>query len=304
MRKQRDLKKWVCRGERALRHPGLLSGRIRYNCARFISDNLSAVGCYDYPYRIIFLAGMALSGSTWMQNLLARIPGYYTRYWSLPDDVAYRQDFTDSGFSRIPRHGYTLMKTHLNPTIGNLGCIRRNGVEKVLITYRDLRSVAVSRYCRLAAFPKAKNAFDFIDYRALGKEKALDNSIEVVGSAYVSWIRAWFEIAKQDSDQYHFVKFEDLKKDTKGEFRKVLRFYEIELSDEKVDKIIEMVKGKGTMKQNIMSAKLVPHGYASNFRMGKIDEWQSELSDTQIGRCKELMGDVLIELGYEKDLNW
>ena len=285
-------------------HPVLCSRRLSYNFQRFTSARLSSLGYYKYPYRFIFIVGMAIGGTTWMKNLVARIPGYYTYPTPIPKDVDYQCDYVDSAFSRIPKHGYVLFKTHLRPTQENLDCLLRNGVEKILITHRDLRDVAVSCYYRLVNFPKSKDAYDFVDYRMMGKENAMSHSIEITGSYYVRWIRGWQEIAKQDPERYHFTKFEDLKKDTEGAFKKVLHFYGIELSDKKIKEIVEASKGKGNMKKNIAESRILPWGYSSNFRSGKIGNWKNELTDAQIKKCKDLLGSTLIEFGYEKDLNW
>lgn len=301
---RRNLRWWASEGFLAASHPVLLSRRIYYDVDRLVSDNLSAFGYYSYPHRIIFLAGMAMSATTWMKNLLARIPGYYTRSTPMPPEIAYNHGIADSAFSHVPKHGYTLFKTHLDPKPENLDCIFRNGVDKVLITYRDLRDVAVARYYRLIEFPKARDAFDFVDYQALGKEKTMDHSIEIVSSEYVWWIREWMNVAQRDPGRYHFTKFEDLKKDTIGEFKKVLDFYGITLTDEKVGEIVEKARGRGTVRKNLTEAKVLPWGYAANFRSGKIGNWKQEFTKDQIAKCKELIGPALIELGYEKDLNW
>ncbi|TRZ53309.1 hypothetical protein D4S03_01980 [bacterium] len=301
---QRNLGWFARAAYKATLHPVLATRRITYNVDRFISDNLSEVGYYTYPHRMIFLAGMAMSASTWMKNLLARIPGYYTRSTPMPFDVAYNQDICDSFFSFVPKHGYSLFKTHLNPKSENLDCIFRHGVDKVLITYRDLRDVAVARYYRLIEFPKARDAFDFVDYQALGKERALDHSIELVASEYVWWICEWIKIAKTHPERYHFTRFEDLKKDTVGEFKKVLDFYGIKLTNEKVGDIVEQARGRGTMRKNIIESRILPEGYAANFRSGRIGNWKEDFTENQKQKCKELFGPVLIELGYEKDFNW
>jgi len=99
-------------------------------------------------------------------------------------------------------------------------------------------------------------------------------------------------------------RFEELKKDTKVEFDRILDFYGINLSSGRVDKIVEKASGKGTMVKNVEAAKILPRGFSSNFRSGKVAGWKEELSASHIKTCKELMGDALIELGYEKDLNW
>tara|TARA_B100000315_G_C14229748_1_gene430370 strand:+ start:245 stop:409 length:165 start_codon:yes stop_codon:yes gene_type:complete len=52
------------------------------------------------------------------------------------------------------------------------------------------------------------------------------------------------------------------------------------------------------------SAESLPWGFSSNFRAGRIGDWQDDMNTHQIQRCRELLGDILIDLGYEKDLNW
>jgi hypothetical protein len=300
----RDLNWWVQRGSLAARHPVLLSKRLSYNLNRSASDVFSAMKYYDYQYKIIFLVGMSAGGTTWMKNLLARIPGYYTRHMPMPLDVSYRQDIVDSAFNRLPKYGYTLFKTHIEPKPENLDCMLRNGVEKILVMYRDFRDVAVSRYYRLINFPKPSDAFDFVDYRTIGKEKALLNSIDVVAKECVPWIEGWHKLAREETGRYHFTKFEDLKNDTKGEFQRVLKFYGIELSEKKVEEIVDAAKGRGAMNKNIDESRILPWGHASNFRSGKVGGWKNEFSEAHIRKCKGLLGGSLIELAYEKDLNW
>ena len=300
----RDFKWFIRNAVLGLSHPRLLSIRLWYNTKRTVANNLFMFKYYNYPYKIIFLAGMPLSATTWMKTLLARIPGYFTRPAPMPQDITYNADICDSAFSYTPRYGYTLFKTHLTPSRENLACLLRNEVKKILVTHRDLRDVAVSRYYRLVDFPKPQDAFDFVDYQMMGREKALNHSIDVIGTEYVSWIRGWLEIARKDPERYHFSKFEELKKDTKGTFLKALNFYGIELSDKKIDEIIEAAKGRKNVKQNMAEFKLLPLAYSSNFRSGKIGGWKDELSDAQIEKCKDLLGPTLIELGYEKDLSW
>lgn len=299
-----DWRWWVRTGFYLLFHPWQFIPRVIYNVRRAGSDVLAVSGYYRYPNHIIFIAGMPMSASTWVKNLLARIPGYYTRATPMPWDIQYTQGICDSAFRYVPKHGYTLFKTHLRPSDENFQCILRNGVEKVVVTYRDLRDVAVSRYYRLIDFPKSPSAFDYVDYRSMGKEKALDHSIEIIPDDYVSWIRGWFSLALRYPGRIHFVKFEDLKRNTKGEFGKILEFYDIDISDENIEKIIDAAKGMGNVKNNITKAPTLPWAYSSNFRTGKVGNWKSEFTDSQIQKCKKLFGEALIELGYEKDLEW
>lgn len=301
---ERDIKFWLNVALFAAQHPSYVFRRPLYNVKRFYADRLGQFGYYNYPYKIIFLAGMAMGGTTWMKTLLGRIPGYHTRRTPMPHDIAYYQNICDSAFRPVSKYGYTLFKTHLNPTPENIDCLFRNSVKKIIVTYRDLRDIAVSRYHRHIDFPTPKKMPDFVDYWAMGKEKAINHSIEVVAGLYVPWVLGWLEYKDRYPGQIHIETFEDLKKDTKSTFKRVLDFFEIELPDQKIDEIIEAAKGKGDVKKNFYATILTPPAYASNFRSGKSGSWREKMTDEQKEKCKKMFGQTLIKLGYEKDLNW
>lgn len=301
----KDIKRYLRWGLKTVSHPVLVSGRIWYNARRTVADILYPFGYCNYPYRIIFLAGMSLGGSTWMKSMLSKIPGVFTRPTPMPFDIQYRQDICDSAFSRFPKkYGNTLFKTHLNPTQENLECLSRNGVDKILITYRDFRDALVSHYYRLVVTPKPKDACDYRDYRAMDKETAMNYLIEDSAEYSVPWVRGWFQLAKEDPDRYHFTRFEDMKADTKQAFRGVLDFYQIKLPENKIDRIIDLSRGKGTMEKNLKAGIILPSGLTTNFRSGKIGSWKEEFTKSNIKKCKEFLGNALIEFNYEKDLNW
>ncbi len=138
----------------------------------------------------------------------------------------------------------------------------------------------------------------------MGKERAINLLIEHTSMYFVPWIRGWIDVAKKEPERYHFIKFEELKNDTKGTFSKVLDFYGLNLKDKKIDRIIELAKGSGDMKANIEKLKILPRGYVSTFRSGEIGQWKNEFTKDQVENAKRLLGPALIELGFERDLTW
>lgn len=301
----RDFNWWMERCLLGVAHPGLVLKRMRYNLDRRSADVFSKCGYYKYPHHIIFLAGMAMSASTWVKNLLARIPGYFTRAEPMPKEMALRGYIIDSFFRCAPKYGYSLFKTHIGPSQDNLDCLFRNDVKKIIVSYRDLRDVAVARYYRLLKYPfRGYDSDHKINYAKVDKETALDDSIEVVAKRFVPWIRGWLKNGALFPEKFLFITFEELKGDTVETFGKILRFYDIFLSSEKIKEIVLKTSGKRTMEDNIEAGKILPWGYSSNFRSGKINGWKDELTEAHIKKCKYLLGDALIELGYEKDLNW
>jgi len=104
---------------------------------------------------------MPLSGTTKVKNMCSMIPGYFSRYTPMDYRIAVNQNISDSAFRYTPNWSYSLFKTHLNPNKKNIDIIKKNGVKKVVVTYRDLRDVVISNYHRLITI-KPKKAIQII----------------------------------------------------------------------------------------------------------------------------------------------
>ena len=235
-----------------------------------------------YKYKIIFLAGMPMSATTKVKNMCGMIPGYFTRYSPMPYNIRVNQDISNSAFRYTPFWSYTLFKTHLNPNSQNLDIIKKNGVEKVIVTYRDLRDVVIARYHRLIKFPKKKNDPNFSEYHLIKKSDAINDSIEVVSKDYINWINGWFDIANSENNFVLFIKFEDLIINPKNEFKKILNFYEINLNEKFIEQICKNTEGKKDMVTNLNESRILPWALSSNFRSAKIGNWKSEFTEENL----------------------
>lgn len=288
-------------------HPKLLLMRVIYIFKRFIFD-IYFIFKKPYKYNYIFIAGMTMSSTTRVKNMCGHIPGYFTRYMPMPHSIAIRQDICNSAFMFSPSWSYSLFKTHLNPSENNLEVLKRNKIKKIVVTYRDLRDVALARYYRLLKFPKKANEPYYLppekQYKNISKEEGLNDCIKVICEFVPNWIFKWFEISEKEKDLVLFCKFEDLNIQPKIEFKKILDFYEINLSETKIDKIIQITKGKKNMVENMNEYKFLPNAYASNFRSGKIGGWKNEFTKNNISEFKKLAGNSLVKLGYEKNNDW
>ena len=257
-----------------------------------------------YKYKIIFLAGMPMSATTKVKNMCGMIPGYFTRYSPMPYEVAVNGDISKSAFRYTPNWSYTLFKTHLNPSLNNLEIIKANGVRKIVVTYRDLRDVALSRYHRLIKSPMKKGDPNYSEYHLMDKSDAINHSINIVAHNYIKWINGWFNISNKNKGFILFIKFEDLIHNPKKEFRKILNFYEINLNEKLINHICESTEGKKDMVTNLNNAKVLPWAFSSNFRSGKIGNWKKEFTKDNLINAKRLLGKSLIDLKYENNLNW
>ena len=291
-------------------NPHLIIIRLLYNLKRFSSDIMAKFGRYKHKYNIIFIAGQPMSATTLVLNMLGLIPGYYTRYAPVPNDIAIKQDISESAFKYCPENGFTIFKTHLNPYEENINIIKKNRVKKVIVTYRDLRDVVISEYHRRIAWPMEINEPNYFDYNSISKEEGLNHMISLSlkknpnGISHVEWIKGWFEISKKYKNFVHFCKFEMLMNSPEHELSKILNFYEIAVSRKKIEKIVKKTKGKKTMIKNMYQSALLPGAMASNFRSGIIGSWKTEFTENNKKHFKNLIGNFLIDLGYAKDNNW
>ena len=245
-----------------------------------------------------------MSATTKVKNMCGMIPGYFSRYSPIPYHIDVKQDITDSAFKYCPSWSYSLYKSHLNPSKENIDVIKRNNVKKVVVTYRDLRDVVIARYHRLIKFPKRKGDPNYVDYNKMKKSDAINHSIEVVSKDFTKWISGWLEIKKEDNNYVLLIKFEDLIMNSEVEFCKILKFYEINLDKKLIQKIVKNTKGKKNMITNLNDSRILPWAISSNFRSGKIGNWKNEFNAENKLNAKKLLGDSLIKLGYENNLDW
>ena len=257
-----------------------------------------------YKYNIIFIAGMPISASTLLKNMLGNIPFYFTRYTPIPQKININKNISSSAFKFCPRNSYTLFKTHLNPNEKNIEILDNNNVKKIIVSYRDLRDVALSRYYRILQFPKKIDDPRYVDYNNMNKEDDINHSINVICEHYIKWINGWIEISNKRPDYIHFCKFENLINDKKRELKKILKFYEINLDENIINEIILKTQGKNSVQKNISDSALLPWALSSNFRKGKIGEWKKEFTAKNIFEFKSKSNSILVKLGYETSDNW
>ena len=161
-----------------------------------------------------------------------------------------------------------------------------------------MRDVIVSRYFRLKAFPKNKKDPLFFDYNKHSKEDSINHNIKIIKKYYIPWLENWFKFYKKNKDFIFFCKYEDLRKNPKKNFKKLLKFYSIELSEKKIFQILEKIKGKKNMKENFSRAWIMPTALASNFRSGKVNDWKNHFSKKNKKFCNQEIGKYLKKLGY------
>ena len=274
--------------------PGLLAG-LGHNLA---NDLRARAGAYNYPHKVIFVAGLPKSGTTWVQNQLARVPGYNIRRLHDPQGALGTGDISDSVFRALPASGYSVVKTHTRHTPANFEIIRRH-VPKFIVMIRDLRDMCVSRYFHVRKDPSARH---HAQYNAEPQDAGMAHCIGVVGDYFVPWVADWVRAARAHPETIYLLRYETLHASPGKVFAELLAFYGIEAPQELVAGMGEsrMKEGKDLGEQLQANTWLL----RSTERKGEIGGWKEVFTPAHKAQFKQVAGQLLVDLGYEKDLDW
>jgi len=165
----------------------------RYSLGIYKEDILSKLNYYNYKHRILFIAGLPKSGTTWVENFFFNVPGYCPRKISGDPNIIIKQDLPYNAFEKIPKYGYSYIKTHVNPTEENFKILENANIKKIIVMIRDNRDVSISRYYHRLKRPKKPNEPNYLDYRKMDIDEALFNSIELDINKSMPWIKGWIK---------------------------------------------------------------------------------------------------------------
>ncbi|UCG25835.1 MAG: sulfotransferase domain-containing protein [Chloroflexota bacterium] len=275
---------------------------------RAIEDLRYGVACRQYhataaePQKVL-VNGSPKTGTTWMLRLTTSVPGY-------------------SGISGIPGHNFRgVIKRYREVMPGEVvhghdryseelwELLQSNGI-KVVLTMRDPRDQVVSRlfhirrerehpwHDRLTNMGNDDAMMAIIEGRHLGSTEALPGTRDHV-SLTVGWLEA--------GDKAHCVRYEDLKEDTSREFGEVLHYIGVAAREELIRAIVErnrferLTTGRGFWRVGRKSGQQDANSF---YRKGIVGDWRNFFNELHVKRFKELVGDTLIEWGYEQDLDW
>jgi hypothetical protein len=245
------------------------------------------------PLRKVLVNGSPKTGTTWMLKLIESIPGYRAvgnfngsiqRYDAVvPGDVVHGHDWYSPELSTM---------------------LTSNGISVILMV-RDPRDQQVSRVFHIRRDPKhawherlKAVSFDEALMACIEGREGLQGARAMIGLTH-SWIH-------EGADAI-CVHYEDLLKDTETHLRQVLDYLDIKVSDSMLRAIIahnrfsRLARGKKFWQSGRRRGQEDPN---SHFRKGIAGDWKNYLTDSHIEKFKEVAGEALIELGYERDLNW
>lgn len=235
----------------------------------------------------LFVATIPKSGTNLLSKLIVKMTG--KRAGVAKKQTLVNQQEIDS------LNGNNFYNTHAVCSDFNYDTILRNELKMILLI-RDPRSVLVSLAHWNKNHPATRDQFKNYSIQELISEliknyncrtpRRTPFTIADFFETYLAWQKYPFLLT---------VRFEDIVGSKGGgdamvqeqSFQDIARFLDIPLSHNEVVQI----------RQDIF-------GNSPTFRSGRLDSWKEELSREQKDALKPLIGNILIKLGYEKDLSW
>lgn len=244
---------------------------------------------------LIFIAGLPKSGTTWLFQLLRELPGYHPAYVYDPDGCNLLHKICTDNFAHLPAYGHYVMKLHTEYSVETTEIFEKFNI-KPIIMYRDLRDQCVSRYFHVLNDSLHR---DNKLYSSLTKEEAMTHNIQVTIDYYMSWIENWLAGVKKKPEQFHEIKYEILRANPIETLSAVLSFFRITLSPNEIEQITQKVASqtKFDIKENFIKK-------SSTARKGIVGDWRNHFTENHVKIFKEKCGQHLIDVGYEKDLDW
>jgi hypothetical protein len=243
--------------------------------------------------RKVLVNGSPKTGTTWMLKMIQSIPGYHEvgnfngeieRYHTVQaGDVVHGHDF-------------------LSPELAEI--LEKNAI-KVVLMIRDPRDQLISRVFHIL---RVEEHAWHQRLKAVSMDEAIMLCIE--GGDGLPGTRTMIELTQTWLDnrlKIVWVRYEELLAETVKEFHRVVGYLDIQMSEALLESIVarnrfeRLASGKKFWKETRKQGQADPN---SHFRKGITGDWHNYFNEAHKDKFKQQAGDKLIELGYEKDLNW
>jgi hypothetical protein len=250
-----------------------------------------------YDNSLVFIAGMPKSGTTWLENLIGNVPEIRRLFTYDPSNLLSEHILDPVLLENIPVRGNYFIKTHVEARHESVDALRKHKTPTVIMV-RDIRDQCVSRFYHVLNEPGHPHHDLYLNG---DRAEAFSHCVSVSATEYAQWIRDWISVINSCEQQFILVKYEEMHADVKVQFLRVLKHFEINLDNSKVDKIISSVSAAAKKGSDL--AKQIKLG-KNTLRGGRIGDWRKHFSSKDVEYLKSTANDVLVMLEYENSSSW
>lgn len=185
--------------------------------------------------------------------------------------------------------------THLTSDNVNMEKLTKHGV-KIVYVMRNPKDMIVS----MKKFFEGMAWFDSPEFKPLFKPEwkdfvqlLVDGKVPLQmkeGEWYPYHIRSWMQ--HKGEPNFHFVFYEDMKKNPHEEIARLCKFLEVPLTDENISHVVEATSFQSMLK----SSKLAGGGDVKMFRKGGVGNWKEHFTVSQSEMVDRKMAEGLADL--------
>jgi hypothetical protein len=246
----------------------------------------------QYPVNILFVVGLAKSGSSWFENMICELEGFQPfvpKKWPIPGAERHSMDVYPGMFEEFHRR-LAVLKGHTCGCKENIQRLRDDYGHPFCLTVRDPRDTLISGYWYKQRYKthwdykhaSTKTLSEYIEHKMYSGE---------FESEFLSWIRPWID--NRDEKQTLLIRYEDLLSDTFVWMKKALKHLRIDRSDQWISDVV----AKHSFK-NITGRDRGDENRNKFVRKGVSGEWQKVYSPEQQKKALQQGKDVFTALGY------
>ncbi len=187
--------------------------------------------------------------------------------------------------------GCSIDQGHYMPSVKNLSLLKKHGIDKLVVHFRDPRQALVSWVFYVDKYHEANNLFDIedidipLDYFDRSFEEKMDIMIDLYYPHFIGFIDAWLAYVRDGKDMWGIdvliTEFRQMRNDPSSFFEDIRRFYDLPAVEY----------------QAIQS----PSAAHSHDRKGELEEWREVLTPEQVRRTSAMISDeMVLRLGWCK----
>ncbi len=253
----------------------------------------------DYPQKILFVAGLPKSGTTWLEKMLSSWPGFGELL--IPEVAAHEMKHGGSDTYDLPPRMFdrmkgmlVLTKMHVHGSEHNARVLADAGVNYAVL-FRDLRDVAVSNtfYVRNTPWHPEHPHYagkSVPECLAVFAERTLDD--------YANWVRLWDRNA--DPQRSVILRYEQMLDNVEACLQQIATLFELDASPERIREIAD-----ANSFNRMSGGRARGEESGSAFvRKGVAGDWRNHFTPALCDLYKTRIGRFLIDFGYETSDDW
>lgn len=272
--------------------------KVRRKLNRILTRVLKKTGVVKNANRTVYHCCIQKSASSWFVNffndpsflLVSGLPIYRPGINFIPDD--------EKNLLLLDEFPSQKLITPLYITYDKFQRIDLKKEDRVFFVMRDPRDLVISDYFSIK-FSHGANPYIIKKRKellAISEEEGIQERIENFNT-YLDCLASW---TKSKDPRVMLVKYEDLFVYKQEEtFTKLFKHLEIPIDQTKLKSLLQ----KYTFKK-ISGREKGKEDTKSHYRSGTHGDWEKYFNQNHKDSFKNIAGQLIIDLGYEKDLNW